>query len=306
MPLGNALISSRGYASLEVASMLRPRPRAVRAHRRRRARCLPVLYGAVGQPVRARAPRAGADGRARAAPARRAPRPGVLIVAERAVGWPLVCMGRFDEARAHLDRDPAACTTPAHRPLRFRVRAGPGASAGLATGAWALWGCGESASGRASGPSRRSPCARETDHPLSVTYALCHRGAAGRPSWATRATARERALAALALAGALPLAAVARRGACTRSAGPSSQDGDPERAARDGARRPRGGARVRRRAVRAVRADGAGRGRGSHRARAMRRCAASRRRGRRATPQRRAASGSRTRAAPASTGHLQD
>jgi hypothetical protein len=62
-----------------------------------------------------------------------------MIVAERAVGGPLVCMGRFAEARQHLDRIPGLPAPGDQRPLRFLYGQDPPA-AGLATGAWALWG----------------------------------------------------------------------------------------------------------------------------------------------------------------------
>src|SRR4030095_1271518 len=95
--------------------------------------------------------------------------PGVLIVAERAVGWPLVCMGRFADAREHLDRIPALRESTDERPLRFLYGQDP-AAAGLATGAWALWGCGEGEAANARAEEAIA-LARRTEHPLAMAYA---------------------------------------------------------------------------------------------------------------------------------------
>ena len=133
------------------------------------ARLLPVLYGQwLNHFVRARLEHALDLGRELRELAERHDT-GVLIVAERAVGWPLVCMGRFAEGRASLDRI-AALHEPA-RPLRFAYGQDP-AVAGLATGAWALWGCGESAAAEARAQAAIAR-ARELEHPPSLTYALC-------------------------------------------------------------------------------------------------------------------------------------
>jgi predicted ATPase/DNA-binding SARP family transcriptional activator len=167
--LGNALISLRGYASDEVAECY------ARAHELCRrvgddARVLPVLYGLwVNAFVRARHERVLDLGLELRELAERRD-PGVLIVAERAVGWPLVCMGRFAEGRDHLDRILELHEPAEQRPLRFLYGQDP-AVAGIATGAWALWGCGLDAEADARA-EHAIALARELEHPITLTYAL--------------------------------------------------------------------------------------------------------------------------------------
>jgi predicted ATPase/DNA-binding SARP family transcriptional activator len=200
--LGSALISVRGYASPEVEACY-GRARELSARAGDDARLLPVLYGLwVNAFVRARHEQVLALGlELRALAEQRDPR--VLIVAERAVGWPLVCMGRFAEAREHLDRVLELQALGDQRPLRLLYGQDP-AVAGLATGAWALWGCGEGAAADVRSESAIA-LARPTGHPLSLAYALgsgallaAFRGDAG--------TARGRAVEAMAVAGEYGLA----------------------------------------------------------------------------------------------------
>jgi hypothetical protein len=200
--LGSALISVRGYASPEVEACYR-RARELSAQAGDDARLLPVLYGLwVNAFVRARHEQVLALGlELRALAEQRDPR--VLIVAERAVGWPLVCMGRFAEARRHLDRIPELQALGDLRPLRLLYGQDP-AVAGLATGAWALWGSGEQEAAEARAGSAIA-LARPTGHPLSLAYALgsgallaAFRGDAG--------TARGRAAEATAVADEYGLA----------------------------------------------------------------------------------------------------
>jgi hypothetical protein len=167
--LGNALISVRGYASPEVEDCY-TRARELCREFDDDARLLPVLYGLwVNAFVRARHERVLDLGlELHELAARRDP--AVLIVAERAVGWPLICMGRFAEAREHFDRISALRRSSDHRPLRFAYGQDP-AVAGLATGAWALWGCGDDAAADARADEAIA-LARTTDHPLTLCYAL--------------------------------------------------------------------------------------------------------------------------------------
>jgi len=153
--------------------------------------------------------------------------PGVLIVAERAVGWPLVCMGRFHEARGHLDRIPELQRAADPRPLRFLYGQDP-AAAGLATGAWALWGCGEGEAADARAEEAIA-LARATAHPLSLTYAL-GTGALLAALRGDARRARDRAVEAIAVTGefGLPLWRAWSRYALGWA---ELAEGDPERAA---------------------------------------------------------------------------
>jgi predicted ATPase/DNA-binding SARP family transcriptional activator len=167
--LGNALISIRGYAAPEVEACY-GRARELCAHTGEDARLLPVLYGLwVNAFVRARHARVLELGLELRALAERRD-PGVVIVAERAVGWPLFCMGRFAEAREHLDRIPELQHSADQEPLRFLYGQDP-AVAGLVTGALALWGCGDDPAADARAEAAIA-LARRTEHPLTLAYAL--------------------------------------------------------------------------------------------------------------------------------------
>ena len=130
-------------------------------------------------------------------------------------------------AREHLDRIPALARTADQRPLRFVYGQDPQV-AGLATGAWALWGCGDGAEGDARA-AEAIALARNTEHPLTLCYAL----GAGALLAAFRRdvrAARSRALEAVAVADEyrLPLWrawSLYALGAAQRA------DGEPDRAA---------------------------------------------------------------------------
>ena len=162
------------------------------------ARLLPVLYGLwVNAFVRARHERALTIGLELRQLAERRD-PGVLIIAERAVGWPLFCTGRFADAREHLDRIPTLQESTDQRPLRFLYGQDP-AVAGLATGAWALWGCGEGEAADARA-AEAIALARRTEHPLTVAYAL-GTGALVAALRRDARAARARSVEAVAVAG---------------------------------------------------------------------------------------------------------
>ena len=181
--LGNALISVRGYASLEVAECY-ARARELCRRIGDDARLLPVLYGLwVNAFVRARHERVLELGvELRELAERRDP--GVLIVAERAVGWPLFCMGRFAEAREYLDRIPELHERAGGRPLHLLYGQDP-AAAGLATGAWALWGCGDERGRRGAGGAGDRAGARHrapADAHLRARHRRAARGVPRRPA----------------------------------------------------------------------------------------------------------------------------
>ncbi len=198
IPLGHALLALRGYAS----------PEAARCYDRARTLCertgapaslLPVLCGSwAGALARAEHERGLALGQELRAQAAEHD-PAAVIVGELAVGWPLVCLGRFAEARAALERIPE----PGDAALRLRYGQDP-AVAGLAAGAWALWGCG--ASGEAAERGERAiALARAADDPLSLASALAL-GAQLAAFLDDAPLARERAREAMALANELGLA----------------------------------------------------------------------------------------------------
>ncbi len=188
IPLGSALQSLHGCASLDAA----------RCHDRARALCeatgdrgsLPaVLYGSwVGALARAQHERAlelGSQLRELVGEHD----PGAVL----AVGWPLVFLGRFAEARTALDRVPDPCDG-ASRP---RYGHDPAVTA-TAAGAWALWGCGATREAAERG-ERAIALARASDHPPSLVAAL-GMGAQLAAFLDDAPAARERALEAIALA----------------------------------------------------------------------------------------------------------
>jgi tetratricopeptide (TPR) repeat protein len=195
VPLGNALLSARGYASAE-AAFCYARARELCERTGNHHELAAVLYGLwVGGFVRGRHQEVLEIARELRRIAVQRDRE-ARSVAERAVGWPLLCMGRFEEAREHLERIPALHDPSLHEPLRYRFGQDPGSS-GLATLAWALWGCGDEDGARAR--AREAVLlARDTGHPLSVTYAL-GAGALLAAFLGDAALVRERADEALAL-----------------------------------------------------------------------------------------------------------
>ncbi len=173
--LGNALLAARGYAS----------PEAAQAFSRARAAGTPAVYGLwVGAVVRARHEQALALGHELG---------DTPLIGERAIGWPLLCLGRFEEARAYLDQVPGRDGGPAEH-----VYGPDPLSAGLAAGAWALWGCdeAEAAEQRAAEAIER---ARELAHPLTLAHALGS-GALLAAFREDPAAARSRAVEAIAIA----------------------------------------------------------------------------------------------------------
>ena len=185
----------RGYAAPEVEGCYW-RARELCRRTGEDVRLLPVLYGLwVNAFVRARHARVLELGLELRELAERLD-PGALIVAERAVGWPLVCMGRFAEAREYLDRIPGLHQPADQRALRFLSGQDP-AVAGRASGAGALGGCGEP---EAADVRARAAIdlARGTEHPLTLTYALGAGALLGALLGDAR-TARARAVEAIAV-----------------------------------------------------------------------------------------------------------
>jgi len=185
---GTALLHSRGYAS----------PEARAAYARAETLCdderlLAVRYGQwVNGFVTSRHDEALALALALRALAERHD-PGVLVVANRAVGWSLFCLGRFEEARATLDD----AVAPERRLQLRQLYAHDPVVAGLATSAWAAWGCGDDATADARARAAIAQ-GRALEHPLSLIYAL-GTGALLAGFQGDARTARERGIEAVGL-----------------------------------------------------------------------------------------------------------
>ena len=202
--LGNALITAQGYAAPETRATY-ARARALAAELGDDpAHVLPVLYGlwnnelVAGRHASAYelastfldlAERHGDD---------------AVFVAHRAVAWALFALGRFREARAHLEEIAARYDPDLHAVL-IRVYGEDPGIAGSSTLGLCSWYLG--LPDRAAATSEQAVAhARELGHPLSLVYALlldamlgqlsCDHSVTGERAGAARAVAGEYGLAA--------------------------------------------------------------------------------------------------------------
>jgi DNA-binding winged helix-turn-helix (wHTH) protein/predicted ATPase len=167
--LGNALLTAKGYAAPETAN----------AYREARRLCdtigdgahvLPVLYGLWNTTLVGGQPRAALTvAEAFLDLAERSAHPAVAV-AHRAIGWPLLFLGRVEDARAHLEQIPTALDEATTAALIAGFGEDPVAT-GSAVLAWARWLRGDDEGARA---ATAASLARATavGHPLSETYAL--------------------------------------------------------------------------------------------------------------------------------------
>jgi DNA-binding SARP family transcriptional activator/predicted ATPase len=197
--LGTALITAHGYAAPETRETY-ARARALSARLGDTPdRVLPVLYGLWNNELVA-GKHAAAHELATAFLdiAERHDDPAV-VVAHRAVAWPLLFLGRFGEARRHLDAVLAGYQPSRHGEL-LRLYGEDPAVAGGAALALCLWFLGLDAQAcEASDAAVAS--ARTLEHPLSLVYALFIRAkiaqlgdepaAAGEAAESARSTAGE-------------------------------------------------------------------------------------------------------------------
>jgi DNA-binding winged helix-turn-helix (wHTH) protein len=167
--LGNALITAKGYAAPETAA----------AYADARRLCeelgdgphfLPVLYGLWNNAfVSGRHPSAHELASSFLELAERFDDDSI-VVARRAVGWPLVFMGRAIEARMHLEQIPATIDPRRTAALIASYGEDP-ATAGRAALSWARWLTGDEAGAdQASDESLHR--AASVEHPLTEAYAL--------------------------------------------------------------------------------------------------------------------------------------
>jgi DNA-binding winged helix-turn-helix (wHTH) protein/predicted ATPase len=167
--LGNALLTAKGYAAPETGD----------AYREARRLCdrigdgahvLPVLYGLWNATLVGGQPRAAmAVAESFLDLAERASHP-ATAVAHRALGWPLLFLGRLEEARAHLEQIPATLDEATTATLIAGFGEDPVAT-GCAVLAWARWLRGDDEGARA---ATAASLARATavGHPLTETYVL--------------------------------------------------------------------------------------------------------------------------------------
>ncbi|MGD8627128.1 MAG: AAA family ATPase, partial [Anaerolineae bacterium] len=136
--LGTARIATHGYAS----------PQVERAFTRARELCralgdppqvIPVLYGlCLFRTVRAELESAYAEGQQLLLAARRAEDEGYVLGCQVQLGVSALYMGRFDDARRHLDQAAAGYDPDRHAGLAQRHGQDPGVTA-LAYLSWVLW-----------------------------------------------------------------------------------------------------------------------------------------------------------------------
>jgi predicted ATPase len=169
--LGNALIAVKGNAAPEVEQTY-SRARELCRQVGETSHLLPTLYGlwayhfVAGKYRRAREL---GEEFLRLAQRQRDP---AILVAHRALGWPLLALGELTAARKHFEHIVSLYDLHQHRALAFQYALDPGV-AGLAFGTWALWFL-----GYPDQALRRShevmALAQEVSHPLSLAHALGH------------------------------------------------------------------------------------------------------------------------------------
>ena len=167
--LGNTLMAARGYAAPEVKDTY-TRAQDLCQMLDDRARLPPVLYGLWVNSFVAGKHRAACELGAEFLKLMQETGDPAVVVAHRALGWPLVSMGRFVEGRAHLEEAVGSYDRERDRPLGVLYGQDPGVAAG-ATLAWALWFLGfpEQAVARS---AQAVDTARDLDQPIALAYAL--------------------------------------------------------------------------------------------------------------------------------------
>ena len=167
--LGNALLTSKGYAAPETADAY-DRAHQLGDRLGDGAHVLPVLYGMWNTAVVGGQPHAAVEvARAFLDLAERTAHDAVAV-AHRALGWPLLFLGRPDDARTHLEQIPATIDRRATSTLIASFGEDP-AAAGWAALSWARWLCGDDA-GASSAAATALERATAVGHPLTHAYVL--------------------------------------------------------------------------------------------------------------------------------------
>jgi predicted ATPase/class 3 adenylate cyclase len=169
--LGNALIAAKGYAAPEVEHTY-SRARALCLQMGETSQLLPTLYGLFAYHFIGGKYRTALElGEEFFQLAQRQDDP-ALLVAHRALGWPLIALGELEAAREHFEQIATLYDPQQHRALAFQYGHDPGV-AGLSGRTWALWFLGypDQALRR---DQEAMALAQEVSHPLSLAYALNH------------------------------------------------------------------------------------------------------------------------------------
>ena len=168
--LGNALITSRGYAA----------PETKEAYARARDLCaelgdaggqlLPILYGLCAHEFHAGRHEAALELGETFLQLAEQQDDDAVVVAHRLVGWPLFFLGRFERAREHFEEIVRRFDPERHEHLLHAYQEDPGVAgrSALAVALWFLGHPGRAAATSAEGLAR----ARSLGHPFSLIYAL--------------------------------------------------------------------------------------------------------------------------------------
>jgi predicted ATPase len=169
--LGNTLIAAKGYAAPDVEHTY-SRARALCRRVGETSQLLPTLYGLFAYHYISGKYRTARElGEEFLHLAQRQDDPAVLV-AHRALGWPLFALGELAAAREHFEHIATFYDPQQHRALAFQYGHDPGV-AGLTFGTWVLWFL-----GYPDQAMRRSheavALAQGVSHPLSLAYTLNH------------------------------------------------------------------------------------------------------------------------------------
>jgi DNA-binding SARP family transcriptional activator/predicted ATPase len=168
--LGNALITARGYAAPETRETY-AQARALAAQLGDAAtHLLPVLYGLWNNELVAGKHAAGYELASTFLQLAEQHADDAVVVARRAIGWSLFFLGRFEDARAHLEEIRASYDPARHGELIRTYGEDPGiaGASALALCQWFL-GLADQAAATSSDAVER---ALAMNHPLSLVYAL--------------------------------------------------------------------------------------------------------------------------------------
>jgi DNA-binding winged helix-turn-helix (wHTH) protein/tetratricopeptide (TPR) repeat protein len=165
--LGNALLTSKGYAAPETADAYRE-ARRLCERLGDGAHLLPVLYGLWNTSLVGGQPRAALEiAEAFLALGERARHPGIAV-AHRAVAWPLLFLGDPAGALIHLEQIPSSFDGATTAALIAAFGEDPVAT-GSSVLAWARWFCGDE-EGASTAIAAALDRAATLGHPLTETY----------------------------------------------------------------------------------------------------------------------------------------
>jgi predicted ATPase/transcriptional regulator with XRE-family HTH domain len=170
--LGNALISTKGFAAAEVEQTYsRAWQLCQQLYAGKTARGFPILYGRWGHYMSRGAHRTAYQLAEEFLDLAQRQHDPAIVVALRCVGWSSVAMGELVSARPHFEQIAALYNPQQHHPMAFQYTQDPG-MAGLISGALDLWLLGYPEQARRWN-DRAVMLAREAAHAYTLAFTLC-------------------------------------------------------------------------------------------------------------------------------------